>query len=102
MSLIIISGIIFIHKEVTSTGEIVVHVHPYDFTDKSQKHQHQSDAEIQYLNVLFHGAFLETTLVAFETPIFQEFTYCLYQHYYSSIQSREPQNQYLRGPPLLS
>ncbi|HMR18157.1 MAG TPA: hypothetical protein PKA53_02560 [Sphingobacterium sp.] len=101
MSLIIISGVVFIHKEVTSTGEIVIHVHPYDFTDKSHKHHHHSDAEIQYLNVLFHGSYIETSITAFEVPIFQEFPYCFYIPYDYSTQSHNPDHYYLRGPPVL-
>ena len=100
MSVIIISGIVFIHKEVTSKGEIVTHIHPYDFTNKS-KHHHHSDAEIQFLNVLFHGSFIETDLVAFEIPVFQEFRYACYKPYYTSYHSYTPQHYYLRGPPSL-
>lgn len=100
MSAIIISGIVFMHKEVTSDGQIVTHIHPYDFTKKS-KHHHKSDAEIQYLNVLFHGSFIETGIVAFEIPILQEFPYVFHKPYYSSYHSCTPQHYYLRGPPAL-
>jgi len=101
MSVIIISGIVFIHKEVTSKGEIVTHIHPYDFTQKTPKHHHKSDAEIQYLNVLFHGSFIETDFVVFETPLFQEFPYVFYIPYYFTYHSHTPQHYYLRGPPVL-
>lgn len=66
---IIISGVVFMHKEITSTGEIITHIHPYDFTKKGKPHHHDSDAEIQYLNVVFAGAFLAPDLLVFEMSI---------------------------------
>src|SRR5690606_31144825 len=36
MVAIITSSVVFMHKEVTSTGEIVTHIHPYDFTQKGE------------------------------------------------------------------
>lgn len=96
--MIIVSGIVFIHKEVTSTGEIVIHVHPYDFTDKT-KHHHDSDAEIQFLNVLFHGSFIESDFFAFETPIFTEFASETQSLYREAHVTYTLQHYYLRGPP---
>lgn len=69
MVAIITSGIVFMHKEVTSTGEIVTHIHPYDFTKKGKPHHHHSDDEIQYLNVVYAGVFISTDLQAFEFSI---------------------------------
>ena len=42
MVAIITSGVVFMHKEVTSTGEIVTHIHPYDFTQKGEPQHHHS------------------------------------------------------------
>ena len=48
---IIISGVVFMHKEVTSNGEIVTHIHPYNLNEKKH-HQHHSDAEIRFLDIV--------------------------------------------------
>lgn len=99
MSVIIVSGIVFMHKEVTSKGEIVTHVHPYDFTKKKNKHQHKNDAEIQYLNVVFQGAFVESTFTVFEAPYLQEFNYGNYAAYSWAYYFTTSLETYLRGPP---
>ena len=101
MSMIIISGIVFIHKEVTSTGEIVIHVHPYDFTHNT-KHKHESDAEIQYLNVLFHGSFIESEFFVFESPIFTEFSTDVRSFYHEAFITHNARSNYLRGPPVFA
>lgn len=69
MTLIVISGVIFMHKEVTSTGEIVTHIHPYDFTNSDNPHQHNSDAEIEFLNMLYQGTYLQADLLVWEAPL---------------------------------
>lgn len=99
MCAIIVSGVVFMHKEVTSTGEIVTHVHPYDFTNKHQKHHHKSDAEIQYLNIVFQGSFLETDFVQFEAPFFQTFELTCIQLDFLHSYSADSQYYFLRGPP---
>lgn len=99
---IIISGVVFMHKEVTSTGEIITHVHPYDFTKKGHPHHHHSDGEIQYLNVVFAGAFLASDLLVFEmaiTPLLLHISYADLVE----IAIPNPVVHYdLRGPPQLS
>ncbi|TJY68523.1 hypothetical protein FAZ19_04515 [Sphingobacterium alkalisoli] len=99
MCIIVISGVVFMHKEVTSSGEIVTHIHPYDFTDKSPKKHHKSDGEIQYLNIVFQGSFISSDFVSFEIPFFQEFQFenysCYSYHEYASVFY----SYYLRGPP---
>ncbi|WP_140937385.1 hypothetical protein [Sphingobacterium lumbrici] len=99
MCVIVISGVVFMHKEITSSGEIVTHIHPYDFTDQSHKNHHKSDGEIQYLNIVFQGSFISSDFIIFELPFFQEFqfenyTYYSYREYTSVFNS-----YYLRGPP---
>lgn len=69
MMIIVISGVVFMHKEVTSTGEIITHIHPYDFTKGKTPHHHESDAEIQYLNVVFNGTYIQSDFVIFEMPV---------------------------------
>ena len=100
MSVIIISGIVFLHKEVTSKGEIITHIHPYNFTKKKDKHQHKNDAEIQFLNVVFQGVFIETVFEAFEAPFLQEFNYLPYASYTRTYHFTKTLDTYLRGPPV--
>ena len=101
MTLIVISGIVFMHKEVTSKGEIVTHIHPYDFT-KKQKHHHKSDAEIRFLDVLYQGTFIESTFTTFETPVFTEFYTPFDIVYNRSIVNVTIFHSFLRGPPILA
>nr|WP_262903824.1 hypothetical protein [Sphingobacterium bovistauri] len=100
MTVIVISGIVFMHKEVTSKGEIITHIHPYDFT-KQQQHQHKSDSEIHYLDVLFHGNFIKSDFITFEAPIIPEFTIYHSIGYVSSTQIVALFYSFLRGPPTL-
>src|SRR5690606_36786844 len=69
MMAIITSGVGFMHKEVTSKGEIVPHIHPYEFTQKGEPQHHHSDDEIQFLNVVFAGVFVASDLQAFEFSV---------------------------------
>ncbi|SDL37276.1 Uncharacterised protein [Sphingobacterium mizutaii] len=69
---IIISGVVFMHKEVTSTGEIVTHIHPYNLGEKNH-HHHHSDAEIRFLDIVYQGSYLHWSPFVFEVPILPEF-----------------------------
>jgi hypothetical protein len=100
MTLIVISGIVFMHKEMTSKGEIVTHIHPYDFTNK-HKHQHKSDAEIHFLDILFQGTFIESDFITFEVPIISEFSLKNETSYSSILNAVTILHAYLRGPPTL-
>lgn len=101
MSLIVISGIVFMHKEVTSSGEIITHIHPYDFTKKKDKHQHKSDAEIRYLDVVFQGSFIEPRFDTFELPIQHGFEITAYFSYFKSYYLETISLSFSRGPPRL-
>jgi len=70
---IIISGVVFMHKEVTSTGEIVTHIHPYNLGEKHH-HKHHSDAEIRFLDIVFQGSYLNWESQTFTAPIQQVLT----------------------------
>ena len=100
MSMIVISGIVFMHKEVTSKGEIVTHIHPYDFT-KKQKHHHKSDAEIRFLDVLHYGTFTQSEFITYEVPILSEFKIVNLLGYLCPRESVTILHSFLRGPPLL-
>ena len=69
---IIISGVVFMHKEVTSNGEIVTHIHPYNLNEKKH-HQHHSDAEIRFLDIVYQASYLDWFPFVFEAPILPEF-----------------------------
>lgn len=101
MSLIVISGIVFMHKEVTSNGEIITHIHPYDFTKKKNKHQHKNDAEIQYLNVVYQGTFLEPVFTSLDIPFRTIYETIPFQELVVSYYSKTTLHSYLRGPPLV-
>lgn len=101
MMIIVISGVVFMHKEVTSTGEIITHIHPYDFTKGKQQHHHESDAEIQYLNVVFNGTYIQTDFVIFEMPIPAlsftiDYAQLSFQEALASITEKQS-----RGPPTV-
>lgn len=100
MGIIVISGIVFMHKEVTSDGEIITHIHPYDFTQKDKDH-HKSDAEIRYLDVIYQGSFVESDFATFEVPFFQVF----FLEYKQVLQGKyyfdKLVSTYLRGPPSI-
>ncbi len=68
MCVIVISGVVFMHKEVTSTGEIVTHIHPYNLGEKKH-HHHHSDAEIRYLDIVFQGSYLNWEPLVYSLPI---------------------------------
>ncbi len=70
MCAIIISGVVFMHKEVTSTGEFVTHIHPYNLGEKKH-HTHHSDAEIRFLDIVFQGSYLNWTSVTYVAPVLQ-------------------------------
>lgn len=94
---IIISGIVFMHKEVTSTGEIVTHIHPYDLGEKKH-HQHHSDDEIKYLDIVFQGSYLNWESQTYTAPIqqvlteihFAEKTFAKIKQYISFNTGRDP------------
>ncbi|MBP3942372.1 hypothetical protein J5U18_02145 [Sphingobacteriaceae bacterium WQ 2009] len=101
MSSIIISGVIFMHKEITSTGEIITHIHPYNFGEKN-KHQHDSDAQIRLLDVLYHGTYLEPSFTnhSFLAPTF--FTINYSSTIFDDVIKATIFYLFLRGPPALA
>ncbi|MEJ5089976.1 hypothetical protein [Sphingobacterium faecium] len=100
ISLIIISGVIFMHKEVKSNGEIVMHNHPYDFTD-DQPRQQESDDQIDFLNVVYYQNFVQSEFIVFEDPIRTIFHVYSYQVYTPLFTSCVVDHAFLRGPPSL-
>lgn len=100
MSLIIISGVIFMHKEVKSTGEIVMHTHPYDFTKKEKPQE--TDDQIDYLNVIYQNTYVQTEFTVLELPIPRDIRPPNYSSICPNVFSAPADHYYLRGPPCLA
>lgn len=100
MGLIVFSGIVFMHKEVTSDGEIITHIHPYDFTKKNKSH-HKSDAEIRYLDVVFYGSFTKPIFYNIQSPIAQELEVNSHSSYFIFHKNPSLLSRFARGPPSL-
>lgn len=101
MSLIIISGVIFMHKEVKSTGEIVMHNHPYDFTSDQPRPQ-ETDDQIDFLNIVYHQHTVQNALIFFEEPICSSITIAYYHTFHPLFESRSVDHAFLRGPPAIA
>ncbi len=98
---IIGSGMLFMHKHQTSTGEIVIHVHPYNLkTDPDATKHHQTEDEIHFLDVVFSGSYLHLEWVGFEAiaPKLIEEEKSAYTDYIPLL--TEHQFNSKRGPPL--
>lgn len=95
---IITSGVVFMHKEVTSTGEIITHIHPYNLGEK-QHHKHHSDAEIRFLDIVFQGSYLNWSSVVFEAPILPEFNVMEFGFQDVKLISQTHDTRACRGPP---
>ncbi|MDF2475573.1 MAG: hypothetical protein K0S24_1056 [Sphingobacterium sp.] len=97
MSLIIISGVIFMHKEVKSTGEIVMHTHPYDFTKKEKPQE--TDDQIDYLNVIYQNTYVQTEFLVLELPLPKEIQRTEHCSICPEVATTTSSPYYLRGPP---
>ena len=95
---IIVSGVVFMHKEVTSTGKIVTHIHPYNLGEKKH-HQHHSDAEIRYLDIVYQGSYLNWSSVVFEAPILPEFSIMEFGFKFYELIFQTHEIRAGRGPP---
>lgn len=100
ISLIIISGVIFMHKEVKSNGEIVMHNHPYDFTNDQPRPQ-ESDDQIDFLNVVYNQNFVQSEFIVFEQPIRTVVHIYSYQVYTPVVTNRVVDHAFLRVPQIL-
>lgn len=100
MSLIIISGVVFMHKEVKSTGEIVMHTHPYDFTKKEKPQE--TDDQIDYLNVIYQNTYVQTEFTVLELPVPREVPKTDYGTICPDVFGITIDHYYLRGPPCVA
>lgn len=94
------SGMLFMHKHTTSSGQIVIHVHPYNLkTDPDgTKHKH-SENEIHFLDVVFNGSYIQTKSFAFDATIWGD--YVVNQSVPTVSGESDDFNSilFLRGPP---
>lgn len=98
---IVSSGMLFMHKHTTSSGQIVVHIHPYDLsTDPDTAKHHQSDNEIHFLDVVFHGSYLQTDFAKFDGPILTNPIITDSNPLDQCINNDNGRNIFLRGPPV--
>ena len=96
------SGMLFAHKHQLSSGEVVVHIHPYNFKKDpmGQKHKH-SASELHFLDVVFQGQYIGADFIKVGTP-WEKILFT------NTIKSGTPEKLqkplqfclYLRGPPL--
>ncbi|HIY76647.1 MAG TPA: hypothetical protein H9825_10330 [Candidatus Sphingobacterium stercorigallinarum] len=98
---IIVSGVVFMHKEVTSTGEIVTHIHPYNLAEEHH-HEHQSDEEIRFLDIVFQGSYVTWSPISFELPVRAEFQYNRYGDPTFCLPHSTGTPPASRGPPQFS
>lgn len=66
------SGMLFMHKHTTSSGAIVVHIHPYNLKKDPDAKHHHSDNQIHFLDVVFQGYYLLTEFTDISAPLAQE------------------------------
>lgn len=101
MIFIITSGVVFMHKEVKSTGEIVTHIHPYDFTKKGKAH-HKSDAEIEFLNVVFSGTFTSPSITLYDLELSPIILSAKHPQLIEGFTPKVTPSELLRGPPSIA
>lgn len=99
---IICSGMLFMHKHTTASGQIIVHIHPYNLkTDPDASKHHQNENEIHFLDVVFHGSYLQTDFISlpspfFITPVQQQVLPVLVK-----VSQDAEYHLFLRGPPSI-
>lgn len=98
--MIIGSGVVFIHKEITSDGTVVIHNHPYDFTKKT-KHQHNTDDEIHFLDIVFQRVFVKADSLVFQTPIRDNYSILSFPPLIQQYIQQNLDSPSTRGPPAL-
>ncbi len=97
---IIGSGTLFMHKHTTSSGQIIVHTHPYNLkTDPDgTKHKH-TDNEIHFLDVVFNGSYLQTDGLVFDAATWGKPLVLQSIALVPGVTQDCDQHFYLRGPP---
>lgn len=99
---IIISGLLFVHKHKTQTGEIVVHNHPYNLKEDPDKiPHHETDDEIHFLDVIFSGSFVVYGSLSIDFPFLAGIPKAYSALVTEKLHQLEISHYYLRGPPTL-
>lgn len=95
------SGMLFMHKHTTSSGQIIVHIHPYNLKSDPDgtKHKH-TENEIHFLDVVFNGSYLQTPELAFDAAILGKQLVQDSIPTIAGIPFDRHSNFFLRGPPL--
>lgn len=77
---IIISGVVFMHKEVTSTGEIITHIHPYNFT-KRKANKSTINPTMRYnTSMSYFKALTSTRILLFLNSLYLHLNFMLVTH----------------------
>jgi hypothetical protein len=99
---IVSSGMLFMHKHTTSSGQIVIHVHPYNLeSDPNGTKHHHTENEIHFLDVVFSGAYLQTALITYEAEAWGEWLDLKIQQPTLHPYFADHALFYLRGPPQI-
>lgn len=78
---IIISGVVFMHKEVTSTGEIITHIHPYNFTKKRKANKSTINPTMRYnTSMSYFKALTSTRILLFLNSLYLHLNFMLVTH----------------------
>jgi hypothetical protein len=99
--IIVGSGMLFAHKHQLPSGEVVVHIHPYNLKKDplGQKHQHSTN-ELHFLDVVFQGTYLGNDRMEVGSPWVQELhSSPLANGLPAFVTTPFIQDFYLRGPP---
>jgi hypothetical protein len=95
------SGMLFAHKHQLSSGEVVVHIHPYNLKKDplGQNHQHSAN-ELHFLDVVFQGTYLGNTILKTDRIWFQQILAKPISRWLPSPHTKSlPPAFFLRGPP---
>lgn len=100
LCLIMVSGMVFMHKHQTQDGRIVIHIHPYDLSADADKPHHNSDDEIHLLDVVFQGVYLATATIPVDFQLLEQFRFSYQEKATNPIFDSLADYRYLRGPPI--
>lgn len=90
------------HKHTTASGKIVIHVHPYDLSKAgSDSQHHNTESEIHFLDVMYHGQFLGTSFATLQAPNVTPWRTVYSAGHDNSYCQACHALAYLRGPPCI-
>ncbi|HLW50120.1 MAG TPA: hypothetical protein VKZ78_04050 [Sphingobacteriaceae bacterium] len=94
------SGMLFMHKHTTSSGQIIIHIHPYNLKSDPDgtKHKH-SENEIHFLDVVFNGTYIQTKSLTFDASVWGDYVVTQSVPTVSGVSTDFNSILFLRGPP---